>query len=533
MPTDCISFRDTAYASKLICDYVENRSELHPLYNLFPNIDNFKAQLKTKQADFSLEKRTVLVNALTQQYTSLQPSNLTTSRIQSLANQNTFTITTGHQLNLLGGPLFFLYKIITTINLAKELKRNDPKNNFIPIFWMATEDHDFEEINHFNFLNKRFQWSQETSGAVGLLDTSGLSDLIGVFSNVLGKTVTAKFLKELLNKSYTNHSNLADATRFLVHALFEGEDLVVIDGNDAALKRLFIPIVASELSSSTAFKSISDTIKTLKAIDSDYKVQVNPRELNLFYLKDDLRERIVKIDGVYNVLNTQLSWDLQGILEELNLFPERFSPNVIMRPLFQETILPNLCYIGGGAELSYWLQLKSYFESEHLKFPILLHRNSVLLVTPKQHQKLDKLNLSLSDLFKNKQELIDCQIKKMTALSIDFSNQKIALKQQFLALYKIAGLTDKSFLGAVSAQEKKQIKGLEVLEKRLLKAEKKSHKNYIERIEQIHLELFPNGTLQERFSNFSEFYLEFGDEFIERLKLELQPLNQNFHIFSL
>ncbi len=169
MPTDCISFRDTAYASKLICDYVENRSELHPLYNLFPNIDNFKAQLKTKQADFSLEKRTVLVNALTQQYTSLQPSNLTTSRIQSLANQNTFTITTGHQLNLLGGPLFFLYKIITTINLAKELKRNDPKNNFIPIFWMATEDHDFEEINHFNFHNKRFQWSKNTSGAVGLL----------------------------------------------------------------------------------------------------------------------------------------------------------------------------------------------------------------------------------------------------------------------------------------------------------------------------------------------------------------------------
>ena len=132
--------------------------------------------------------------------------------------------------------------------------------------------------------------------------------------------------------------------------------MVVIDGNDAALKRLFIPIVASELSSSTAFKSISDTIKTLKAIDSDYKVQVNPRELNLFYLKDDLRERIVKIDGVYSVLNTQLSWDLQGILEELNLFPERFSPNVIMRPLFQETILPNLCYIGGGGELSYWLQ---------------------------------------------------------------------------------------------------------------------------------------------------------------------------------
>jgi len=533
MPIDCMSFRDTAYTSKLICDYVENRAELQPLYNLFPNLDNFKAQLKVKQAEFSFEKRTVLVNTLSQQYAQLAPSDLITSKIHSLASINTFTVTTGHQLNLLGGPLYFLYKIITTINLAKELKRNDPKNNFIPIFWMATEDHDFEEINHFNFQNKRFQWSQETSGAVGLLDTSGLSDLIDVFSNVLGKTVQAKFLKELLKNAYTNHSNLADATRYLVHTLFEDEGLLVIDGNNASLKKLFIPIVASELSSSTAFKFVSETIKTLKAIDSDYKVQVIPRELNLFYLIDDLRERIVKIEGVYSVLNTKLSWDLQGILNELNLYPERFSPNVIMRPLFQETILPNLCYIGGGAELSYWLQLKTYFGSEQLNFPILLHRNSVLLVSHKQQQKLDKLNLSVLDLFQNKQVLIDSQIKKITALSIDFSNQKTALKQQFLSIYKIASQTDKSFLGAVSAQEKKQIKGLELLEKRLLRAEKKSHKNYVERIEQIHLELFPNGTLQERFSNFSEFYLDYGEEFIERLKFELVPLNQNFHIFSL
>ena len=533
MPIDCISFRDTAYASKLICDYVEQHTKLQPLYNCYPTLESFKHQADAKKVEFSTEKRTVLVSALSQQYEKSGPSDLTTSIIQSLANQNTFTVTTGHQLNLLGGPLYFLYKIITTINLAKELKRNDPKNNFIPIFWMATEDHDFEEINHFNFQNKRFQWSQETSGAVGLLDTSGLSDLITVFSNVLGKTVQAKFLKELLNNTYTNHSNLADATRYLVHALFEGEDLLVIDGNDAALKRLFIPAMATELTTSNAFKFISQTSEILKLMDNDYKIQVNPRELNLFYLKDNVRERIVKIDEVYSVLNTQLSWDLQGILEELNLFPERFSPNVIMRPLFQETILPNLCYIGGGGELSYWLQLKTYFDSELLNFPILLHRNAVLLVSQKQQQKLDKLNLSVAELFKNKQELIDSQIKKMTVLTIDFSNQKTALKQQFLALYNMASQTDKSFLGAVSAQEKKQIKGLEVLEKRLLKAEKKSHKNYINRLEQLHSELFPNGNLQERFSNFSEFHLEHGDDFIERLKKELVPLDQNFHIFYL
>ena len=285
--------------------------------------------------------------------------------------------------------------------------------------------------------------------------------------------------------------------------------------------------------SSHAFKFISQTSEKLKEIDKNYKIQVNPREINLFYLKGNLRERIVLSEGIYRVLNTQLSWDLKGVLEELNLYPERFSPNVIMRPLYQETILPNLCYIGGGGELSYWLQLKTYFESEKLNFPILLHRNAVLLVHQKQQQKLDKLNVSALDLFQSKQALIDSQLKKISKIPIDFSEQKATLRRQFSTLYKVASQTDKSFMGAVAAQEKKQMNGLEALEKRLLKAEKKSHKNYIERLEQIHLELFPNGSLQERFSNVSEFYLDYGDEFIDRLKLELAPLNQNFYIFSL
>ncbi|MDA9056496.1 bacillithiol biosynthesis cysteine-adding enzyme BshC [Flavobacteriaceae bacterium] len=533
MPTDCISFRDTAYVSKLICDYVENRSELQSLYHRFPTLENFKAQLEAKQSEFSYEKRSVLVAALSEQYTQLKSPELTTNAIQSLGDENTFTVTTGHQLNLLGGPLYFLYKIISTINLAKELKHKYPQNKFIPVFWMATEDHDFEEINHFNFQNKRFQWTQETSGAVGALSTVELSEFVEVFSKVLGNSSHASELKALVEEAYLGHSNLAAATRYFVHALFGSEGLVIIDGNDVALKELFIPQITSELTKQQAFTSVSETNQQLTAIDVAYKIQVNPRELNLFYLKENLRERIVKENETYRVLNTDIEWNLSGVLEELKSHPERFSPNVIMRPLYQETILPNLCYIGGGGELAYWLQLKSYFEAENIQFPILLHRNSVLLISPKQHEKLDKLKVSVSDLFQDKQALVQSQIKKISTLPIDFSSQKEQLKQQFKDLYAIAGQTDKSFKGAVSAQEKKQIKGLEALEKRLLKAEKKAHKDYIERLETLHLELFPNGGLQERVTNFSEFYLEHGNSFIKHLKTELAPLNQKFHVLTL
>ena len=533
MRTDCISFRDTAYVSKLICDYVENRPELQKLYHQFPTIENFKNQLDVKQSEFSFEKRAVLVSTLTSQYKELSPSEQTTNAIQSLGNKDTFTVTTGHQLNLLGGPLYFLYKIITTLNLAKELQQKYPNYKFVPIFWMASEDHDFEEVNHFNFQNKRFQWTQQSSGAVGDLSTSGLAEFVKVFSNVLGSSAHAIQLKALVKNAYINHDNLTSATRYLVHAFFGSEGLLVIDGNDAALKRLFIPQITSELTNQHAFATVSETNKELLKIDSAFKIQVNPRELNLFYLKENFRERIVKKEGVYSVLNSDITWDLAAILEEVNSHPERFSPNVIMRPLYQESILPNLCYIGGGGELAYWLQLKSYFEAEQVQFPILLHRNSVLLISQKQHQKLNKLKVAVSDLLKNKQELIQSQIKKIASLPIDFSPQKEQLKEQFKELYAIAHQTDTSFLGAVSAQEKKQIKGLEMLEKRLLKAEKKVHKDYIERLESVHLELFPSGGLQERITNFSEFYIEHGDAFIESLKSELIPLNQKFHILTL
>ena len=335
MPTDCISFRDTAYVSKLICDYVENRSELQPLYHRFPTLENFKAQLEAKQSEFNTEKRSVLVAALSHQYRELSPSKMASNAIQSLADNNTFTVTTGHQLNLLGGPLYFLYKIITTINLAKELQQKYPKNKFVPVFWMASEDHDFDEINHFDFQNKRFQWTQQSSGAVGELSTSGLIEFIQVFTNVLGNSTHAIALKKLVKNAYAGHSDLASATRYLVHTLFGSEGLLVIDGNDSTFKRLFVPQMALELTSQLAFRSVSETNKELLKIDAAYKVQVNPRELNLFYLQENLRERIIKKEGVYSVLNTDVSWDLEGILEELNSHPERFSPNVIMRPLYQ------------------------------------------------------------------------------------------------------------------------------------------------------------------------------------------------------
>jgi bacillithiol biosynthesis cysteine-adding enzyme BshC len=524
MPTDCISYQKSGYFSKLIIDYLDKKPELEQLYNRFPTIENFKNQIEEKEKNFNgIEKREVLVDVLENQYSKIEISELTKQHISLLKDTKTFTITTGHQLNLFTGPLYFLYKIVSTINLCKELKSNYPSYNFVPIYWMATEDHDFEEINHFNFKDKKFSWNAVSKGPVGRLSIEDLTTFFDVFKTELGFSNNAEYLKKLFSDSYLQHSNLADATRFLANELFGEYGIVILDGDSTDLKKQFIPYIKDELLHQNSNKKVLESIVKLK----DYSIQVNPREINLFYIEDNLRERII-YEGNYKVNNTNIEFSETEILNLVDTNPEKFSPNVILRPLYQEVILPNLAYIGGGGEIAYWLELKAMFDFHKVTFPILLVRNSVVLINEKQETKKNKLNISWEELFLKQQVLIDAKTNEFSEINIDFSEQKTHLKKQFEALHKIVLKTDKSFAGAVNAQEKKQIKGLESLEKRLLKAEKKAQIAKLERVIQLQNELFPNKSLQERKSNFSEFYLQTGNLLITKLIKELKPLSGCF-----
>jgi len=529
MKTHPIPFKQTGYFSNLICDYLGNKNTLRRFYENYPDIEGFKNQLKLK-AGFETEKRKILIEALQNQYQKINKSALTETNIQLLENKNTFTITTGHQLNLFTGPLYFLYKIFSTINLCENLKNELPEFNFVPVYWMATEDHDFEEINYFNFNQKKVIWKKNSDGAVGRLSTEGLDQVYDVFSKLLGSSKNATHLSTLFDRAYLNHDNLADATRYLANELFSDYGLVILDGDDKRLKKQFIPFMENELTVQTCFNQVSNTIKGL---GKNYKIQVNPREINLFYLTDELRERIILKNEAYTTINNTFSWTKEEIIAHLHQMPERFSPNVLMRPLYQEVVLPNLCYIGGGGELAYWFELKAFFDAEKVPFPILLLRNSALLISSPQIQKLRKLNISLEEIFFKQQDLINKKIKEISEIKIDFSEQRKFLVKQFLDLEQLAKLTDKSFIGAVNAQKAKQLNGLDMLEKRLLKAQKRKLSALVDRITNLQNELFPNQSLEERTRNFSEVYLKYGGGFVEKLKSELDPLKGEFQIIHL
>ena len=525
-----IPFEDTGFFSGLIEDYLGQRDELKPFYGRFPSLEAFKGQIADKQREFPKSHRIRVSEILSQQYAALKVTDQTRENIEALKDSKTFTVVTGHQLNLFTGPLYFAYKILCAVKLAAELSEAYPDCRFVPVYWMATEDHDFEEINHFNFRGKNIHWNREASGGVGRMDLEGLEAVYETFSADLGPGKRADTLRDLFKNAYLKQSNLAAATRYLANELFGALGLVIIDADEPRLKALFTPHIEKDVFDNLGYQTVGKSIDRLEGLSRDYHIQVSPREINYFYLLDGMRSRLVAREEGFGVVDSQLHFSEGELRSELREHPERFSPNVITRPLYQEVILPNLCYIGGGGELAYWLELKDYFDASKVVFPILLLRNSALLITDKQRAKLEKLEVDVKDLFMDPERLIEKRVRAISEIPIDFSSQREHLKKQFQGLYDLAGKTDKSFLGAVKAQEVKQLNGLDRLEKRLLRAQKRKLTDTVSRVRDLQDSLFPGGSLQERSRNFSEFYLDKGPALFEDLLQGFSPLDMEFSV---
>lgn len=523
MKAKYISYQDTHSFSKLVLDYVNDVDFLKPFYSYRPDLAGLKQAV---EAHNFVGSRETLVNALKRQYNDIQVNETVTHNINSLLARDTFTVTTGHQLNLFTGPLYFIYKIVTTINLAIELKIAYPEKNFVPIYWMATEDHDFEEINHVNVEEKNISWIQQTNGATGRLDTKTVIAAVQAYKGYLGLSKNGKKLASLIEKAYLNNTNLADATRVLVNSLFEQYGLVIINADDVSLKAQFASIIKDDIFNGHSANLIEKTSHTLT--ENGYKTQVNGRDINFFYLKDNLRERIVKSGDLYEVNNTNIVFNQEQLIQEVNNHPDRFSPNVIMRPLYQEVILPNIAYIGGGAEVAYWMQLKANFDHYNIDFPVLLLRNSALVIDKRSFENLSRLRFELADIFLSVQALENKWIENNSEADLCLTNEISAIRSVFDKIKLNAFKIDKTLENAVSATQTKTEKLLVNLEKKLVRAEKRNHETSLTQIANVKNRLFPNGTLQERVLNLAPMYVNYGDDFIASLIENMEPLGGDF-----
>jgi len=271
---------------------------------------------------------------------------------------------------------------------------------------------------------------------------------------------------------------------------------------------------------------VEKTQKDLKK--AGFGAQAHAREINLFYLRNGLRERIVLENGVYKVLNTSYTFTTIEILKELDDHPDHFSPNVIMRPLLQEKVLPNLAYIGGGGELAYWMERQSQFEYFGINFPMLIRRNSLLWVDQTTLKKITKLGLNVDQLFENTETLSKNYIRQHTENDLSIQTEKDQLKALFESIANKAKNIDPTLEKAILADYARQAKSLENLEGRLMRAEKQKHDTALNQMRKLKEKLFPKNGLQERYDNFLPFYLKYGHDFFNTLLQVLNPLEEGF-----
>ena len=375
-----ISYKDSGQFSKLLMDYVAGDEKLKPFYEYSPSVKGFGEAIK-KMSGYDYPRK-VLVDSLTEYYNRNVPgmaSDATLKNIQKLEDKNCYTVTTGHQLCLFTGPLYFIFKIITVINLAEKLNKEYPSNHFVPVYWMASEDHDFAEINHAFLFGKKVEWSHENiGGPVGKLPLSYFSPILENLFAIMGEGENTADLKKIIADSYSSEKTLAEATFSFVNALFGRFGLIVVEPDNSSYKQVYSPIITDELLNGNSFKIVTETNK--KLADIGIEPQVHAREINLFYVDENGRNRIEKlpnpavvggdprVDPInsvspYKIVGTDKVFTEAEIINEVKSSPEKFSPNVILRPVYQQMLLPNIAYIGGPSEMAYWLQLKGIFEN--------------------------------------------------------------------------------------------------------------------------------------------------------------------------
>lgn len=528
MEIDCISHKSTGYFSQLITDYLEQHPDLQSFYHYAPT-DAGLAQAIADRKQYPID-RTTLVTVVERQYSGLEMPAKVKENIQALANKNTFTVCTAHQPNLLTGYLYFIYKILHAVKLAEHLQSQHTAEKFVPIFYMGTEDNDLDELGVFRYNQQKFRWKTDQTGAVGRMNTSDLQPLLQELYRQLGPPGDyAEQLTTIIKEAYEQQPTIAAATRHIVNALLGSYGVVVIDPDDADLKRTFLPILKQELLAPKAY----DLVKTpSESLNQQYKAQAFARPINLFYLKDDLRERIERSGDTWKVVHSTITWDKQALTVEMEQYPERFSPNVILRGLFQEIILPNVAFIGGGSEVAYWMQLLPLFRHYQVFYPTLVLRQSLLWMPDESLSLQQKTQCSDEELFLPTEVVTREFVKKHTHKDLELETIRHQLQEVFLQLKQKAVLIDSTLSASSEAALSKIRYQVSVLEKKMMRAEKRNMGIQLAQLYKLKHLLFPNNSLQERQENFMDYFLLYGPAYFEELYRAMLPYGDSFMLIK-
>lgn len=501
--------------------YAKGNHGLEAFYRYVPSIENLQKAAE-KRKDFPVDRK-LLTSIIEKQYKSFTDEESVFQRIAQLENPETYTIITAHQPTLFTGPLYFIYKCLSAINVAERFNKSQSSVKCQPVLILGGEDHDFEEMNHLHLFGKKITWDDHKGGPVGRYTLDTLYPVLDEIYEILGQSENAQILVKKLKSAFTKNVSYGQAMQHFVHLLIGHLGILIINMDEPEFKKLMIPYFVDDIKNSTSQKIVQRVQKSFT--DAGFSEQAYVRPINIFYITSDDRDRIEESEGKYLTVNGGKSWTQKELLDEIEQFPERFSPNVILRPIYQEIIFPNLAYVGGGGEISYWLERKEQFDKMKVFYPMLIRRDSFQLISSRDMDTIDEWGFTLEDLMKPEHLIIEKYLALQGRDEIDLSQEIEQLSPLEKAIQDKAKTIDPSLVARIGAQFAKFKNDLNGIEKRLKKVEKQSHETNIKKIKRITDKLYPDNGLQERSDNFMSWYILHGEGFFKELLAKTDPFD--------
>ncbi|MFZ1703856.1 MAG: bacillithiol biosynthesis cysteine-adding enzyme BshC [Saprospiraceae bacterium] len=505
-------------------DYQLEPEKFLPFLSFLPNYDGISKAI-TQRSTFTTD-RLLLKSVLVKQYEHLALTNKQQNHLDKIIEENTYTVTCAHQPCIFTGPAYYLYKIFSTINLAEELSNKYPKQHFVPIFINGAEDHDFEEINHTTFFQKRVEWNENGKGPVGRYKLDNFSPVLEHLYNILGSSDKAIEIISASKLAIENASNYNEFVHTFIHKLTAKYGILVLNMDNPSLKRAFIPIMEKELFENPSEALVLETQNKIEQLG--FKAQAYPREINLFYFTEDgSRERIVFENNQFHVLTTNLFWTQDEMKTHLHQFPEKFSPNVVTRPLYQSLVLPDVAFIGGGGEIAYWMERKTQFDYFGLFFPCLIRRNSVILINKAVQKNMEKLSMNFDDFLLEEDKIIHEYLLKNNSHHDELELEKKNIQESWNKLTVYFQNFDQTLKGYMESEGTKVDKMLHHVEQKLFRVLKLQEETKINQIKNVKEKLFPGNNLQERVDNLLQYYIQEDFDLLDVLVKLLNPLEKD------
>lgn len=540
-----INFSDIPKHHNLFLDYLyefENVAEYfkHDFRNKDGYLPLFKDIVESKK-----NKSFVISPILKNQYSSFNNiSEKTLRNISSLDDAKTIAVVTGQQLGILGGPLYTLYKIITTIRLANQLSERYEEYNFIPVFWMEADDHDFNEVRSVNLFDNENQVinigykeqisdddSKQSMGKINFDES--LNDFLNQFENSLRDTDFKNDLLLKIKECYKVGISFKQSFKQLLFWLFDEYGVVIFDPQDAEVKALLKPIFTKEVNDFSI--QTQKLIQTSAKLEEDYHAQVKVKPVNLFYHTDDGRYSIEPVDEIFKLRRKRKQFTKEEILNEIENAPERFSPNVLLRPICQDYLLPTGFYIAGPSEISYFAQVTPLYNFYKIVTPIVYPRSSVTIMEKNVESAMDKYDLTLTDIFLGLDELKEKVIAGLSENNIEkaFEDSVNEIDLTFDKLKENLFAIDKTLVDSSLRYRERVLSSINELKSKATKAQENKHETTIRQLTRLSNLLYPLENLQEREINFTYFYNKHGKELIKKIYNDISISEFEHQIISL